>query len=176
MTDDPRYPVGRFAAPAAWDPALLPVWRSDIAQTPVRLRAAVHGLTDAQLDTPYRDGGWTVRQVIHHMFDSHANAYCRLKLAITEDNPTIKPYDEALWAELPDARRLPVASSLALLDGLHLRWVAAVDAMTPADLQRTYFHPEQNTSTPLWRMMALYAWHGRHHAAHITELRTRQHW
>ncbi|MGH7582876.1 MAG: YfiT family bacillithiol transferase [Gemmatimonadales bacterium] len=172
---DPRYPVGRFSAPAGRDAAALAGWRSDLSQLPERMRAAVGGLTDVQLDTPYREDGWTVRQVVHHVPDSHLNAYCRFKLALTEESPTIKPYLEARWAELPDAR-LPVAPSLALLDGLHARWLSLIDAMTPADWDRTFTHPEHQRTVTLWYTAAMYAWHSRHHVAHITALRARRAW
>ena len=176
MTDDPRYPIGRFAAPDTHDTPNVLNWRRDIAEAPAQLRSAVAGLEDSQLDTPYRDGGWTVRQVVHHVADSHLNAYCRVKLALTEDNPVIKPYLEAVWAELSDSRTLPVAPSLTLLEGLHRRWGALLESLTPADLARTFFHPEQNAAVPLWRVLALYSWHGKHHTAHILGLRARRGW
>lgn len=140
----------------------------------MRLRAAVEGLTEAQLDTPYRPGGWTVRQVVHHVPDSHLNAYIRMKLALTEDGPTIKPYDENLWAELSDSR-MPVDASLSLMDALHRRWVTVLRSLQPADFARTFLHPEAGVVS-LDRLIALYAWHGRHHVAHITSLRQRMGW
>jgi uncharacterized damage-inducible protein DinB len=142
---------------------------------PERLRAAVAGLDTAQLDTPYRQGGWTIRQVVHHVADSHANAYIRCKLALTEDWPTIKPYDEAAWANLADTRSLPVEISLSLIEALHVRWVALLESLSEEDFQKGYNHPalgRQNLATAL----ALYEWHSRHHTAHITSLRTRQGW
>ena len=173
--DDLRFPVGPFV----FDPATTPVKRAacirEIAEAPALMRAAVTGLTEAQIETPYRPGGWTVRQVVHHVPDSHLNAYCRYKLALTEDNPTIKPYDEAAWANLADTARTPVAVSLAALDALHTRWVALLEAMTPADFARPLQHPERGAISLDW-MLQLYAWHGRHHAAHVTALRAREGW
>jgi uncharacterized damage-inducible protein DinB len=172
---DPRYPLGRFQPPAHVDPALRASFVTQIAGLPNAMRAAVAGLDPAQLDTPYRDGGWTVRQVVHHVPDSHLNAYVRFKLALTEDGPTIRTYDQVRWAETSEARHGDVEPSLALLDGLHARWVAAIRA-TPAEaLARTFVHPEMGPFT-LDRLLALYAWHGRHHVAHITSLREREGW
>lgn len=173
---DLRYPVGKFAMPAEWNAATIAEWRRELAGLPASLRQAIAGLTDGQLDTPYRDGGWTVRQTVHHIADSHLNAYCRFRLALTEDNPTIKPYLEARWAELPDARSLDPAPSLAILDGIHTRWLALIDALTPADWQRTFVHPEHGRSVSLAQTAALYSWHSRHHVAHITHLRARNGW
>jgi uncharacterized damage-inducible protein DinB len=140
------------------------------------LRAAVTGLTDAQLDTPYRPGGWTVRQVVHHVPDSHMNAYTRFKLALTEDVPTIKPYDEAKWAELDDSKSKMVEHSLALLEALHARWVFLLERLKPADFDRKLNHPEWDAPMTLDMLLALYAWHGKHHVAHVTELRKRSGW
>ena len=176
MTTDPRYPIGRFVPPDHADDETISLWRRDIEEFPGLLSIAVTGLDDAQLDTPYRDAGWTVRQLVHHMADSHMNAYCRFKLALTEDNPTIKLYAEALWAELPEARALGVQPSLALLEGLHQRWAAMIVAMTPAQRARTFHHPASQQDVPLWRTLGLYAWHCRHHLAHITLLRTSRGW
>lgn len=147
-----------------------------IAETPGALRSAVAGLARDQLETPYRPGGWTVKQVVHHVPDSHLNAYVRFKLALTEDEPTIKPYNEAAWAELADSRRVPVEVSLELLDALHLRWVTILRSMDAADFRRGLVHPEQKKVLTLEQMLALYAWHGRHHVAHITSLRQREGW
>jgi uncharacterized damage-inducible protein DinB len=147
-----------------------------IARTPDDLRRAVQPLSAEQLDTPYRPGGWTVRQVVHHVPDSHLNAYIRFKLALTEDAPTIKPYDEARWAELSDSRDTPIDTSLTLLTSLHERWVRLLRAMKPADFARQVNHPEWSAPAPLDVFLALYAWHGPHHVGHITSLRTRMGW
>jgi len=169
--DELRYPVGRFNPAAAGS-------RTEQLQTlrelPERLRAAVSGLSDAQLDTPYRDGGWTVRQVVHHVADSHANSLIRVKLALTEDNPTIKAYDEAAWAKLPDSG-LPVDSSLAMTDAVHQRLIALLEQLSEADMQKTFQHPERGQVT-LANNLAIYAWHSRHHVAHIARLRERMGW
>ena len=142
---------------------------------PERLRAAVGGLSDPQLDTPYRPEGWTLRQVVHHVADSHANCYIRFKLALTEDWPTIKPYDEVAWANLSDSRRLPVEVSLAMLEALHGRWVGLLEAMSEEDFHKGYVHPEQGRQNRA-KALALYDWHSRHHTSHITSLRARQGW
>jgi DinB superfamily len=172
---DLQYPIGRFE------------WRGQnsaddrrrlidaIDQTPANLRAAVEDLADQQLDTPYRPGGWTVRQVTHHVPDSHMNAYIRFRLALTEAEPTIKPYDESRWAELADARTAPVETSLALLEALHLRWAMLLRSLSEADFARQFRHPEMGIVS-LDKNLALYAWHGRHHVAHIMFLRERMNW
>jgi hypothetical protein len=147
-----------------------------IAAAPAALRAAVAGLSDAQLDTPYRPGGWTVRQVVHHVPDSHLNAYVRIRLALTEDTPTIKPYEEARWAELPDARSLPVEASLTLLEALHARWVTLLGGLGAADGARRLRHPEHGRLMTVDELIAMYAWHGEHHVAHVTSLRARNGW
>jgi hypothetical protein len=147
-----------------------------IAAAPAALRAAVAGLSDAQLDTPYRPGGWTVRQVVHHVPDSHLNAYVRIRLALTENTPTIKPYEEARWAELPDARTLPIEASLGLLEGLHVRWVALLGGLGAADGARQFHHPEHGRLITVDELIAMYAWHGEHHVAHVTSLRLRNGW
>jgi uncharacterized damage-inducible protein DinB len=172
---DLQYPVGRFAWPDAVSPEDRRRYIDEIEQTPKNMRAAVTGLSDQQLDTPYRPGGWTVRQVVHHVPDSHLNSYLRFRLALTEDEPTIKPYDEARWAELTDARTAPVELSLALLDSLHKRWVLLLRSLAAADCSRKFRHPELGEVT-LEKNLALYAWHGRHHVAHITALRQRMGW
>ena len=173
---DLRYPIGRFSWPDTVNEQQRARWIDEIERAPLELRAAVSGLSPAQLDTPYRPGGWTARQVAHHVPDSHLNAYCRFKLALTEDEPTIKPYDEARWAELGDTRTVPLDVSLDLLDALHERWIALIRSMSAADMQRTFRHPEQNRVLRLDQVLALYAWHGRHHTAHITSLRDREGW
>jgi hypothetical protein len=176
VATDPRYPVGRFTRPDSLTPSERIAAIAVIEKAPAEMRSAVRRLTDAQLDTPYRDGGWTVRQVVHHVPDSHMNAYVRFKLALTEDVPTIKPYDEAKWAELPDGKNTPIEPSLALLENLHVRWVHVLRAMQPADFARKLNHPDWDVPLPLDSMLALYAWHSRHHVAHITGLRERQGW
>jgi DinB superfamily len=166
--DEVKYPIGRFrrlAGPLTQGERLEFI--NDIEQTPGVFRSLVKGLSDAQLDTTYRPGGWTVRQVVHHVPDSHMNAYIRFKLAVTEDNPTIKPYDESRWAELMDARTQPIAASLDLLDALHRRWVVVLRSMSDVDFRRTYFHPEMKSAVTLDQALAIYGWHGKHHAAHI---------
>ena len=172
---DPRYPVGKFVWPKKVTEDDRKQFIAQIEEAPARLRAAVAGLSDAQLDTPYREGGWTVRQVVHHLPDSHLNAYLRFKLALTEDEPTIKPYEQQLWAELPDGKSAPIEMSLQLLEWLHRRWVLVLNSMKPEDFARTFNHPELGVVT-LERNLAAYAWHGRHHVAHITELRKAKGW
>lgn len=174
MTDDPRYPIGPFAAYSA-TPETRRGAIADIAALPAHIRTAVVGLHDGQLDTPYRDGGWTVRQLVHHVADSHMNGFIRVKLALTEDNPTIKPYDENAWARLRDVK-LPIELSLSLLDAVHARWVAVYEGMASADFDRTFFHPEMQQTVSLDRHTQIYSWHSRHHVAHITELRKRMGW
>jgi len=176
VTEDLRYPIGRFSFDGSATPQLRERWIGEIAATPGALRAAVTELTPSQLDTPYRDQGWTVRQVVHHVPDSHLNAYTRTKLALTEDEPVIKPYNEARWAELPDVRATPVETSLALLESLHRRWVLLLRSLGPVELGRRFRHPEYDRTMGLDEMLALYAWHGRHHVAHITSLRSRMGW
>jgi hypothetical protein len=176
MATDPRYPLGKFKYDGVATPEVRAHRIEDVSKAPAALRAAVKGLTPPQLDTPYRDGGWTVRQLVHHVPDSHLNAYLRFKLALTEDTPTIKPYDQERWARLADTQTVPPEVSLALLDAVHQRWVAILKSMTPADWERAYRHPEYNRVVPLDEVLAMYAWHGRHHVAHITGLRQREGW
>jgi uncharacterized damage-inducible protein DinB len=172
---DPRYPIGKFQ----WSGEATAKERAEriaqIAACPAGLRTAVQDLDDAQLDTPYRDGGWTVRQVVHHVPDSHMNAYVRFKLGLTEDTPTIKPYEENSWAQLPDSRTAPIGMSLDLLESVHARWVLVLRAMRDTDFARRINHPESGVQT-LDRVLALYAWHGRHHIAHVTSLREKRGW
>ena len=172
---DLRYPIGPFTYAGESSEEQRRVFIDRVEATPARLRAAVKGLTPEQLDTPYRPGGWTVRQLVHHVSDSHLNAFTRFKLALTEDIPTIKPYLEARWAELADAKA-PIAPSLDLLEALHKRWVVLLRSLSPADWQREYLHPEHNRKMSLDQTLALYSWHGRHHVAHITALRERNSW
>jgi hypothetical protein len=172
---DPRYPIGKFTFSGPPDEEQRKRLIDDIAQAPAALRVAVQGLSPKQIETPYRDGGWTVRQVIHHVPESHMNAYIRFKLALTEDAPTIKPYMEDRWAKLPDVQSTPLEVSLNLLDSLHDRWVRLLRSLQPQDWKRTFNHPELGMM-PLEKHLALYSWHGRHHAAHITELRKKMGW
>jgi hypothetical protein len=174
-TPDLRYPIGPFRRPAGLGAEERAAAIAAIVEAPARLRAAVAGLTPAQLDTPYRPGGWTVRQLVHHVPDSHLNAYVRCKLALTEDAPTIRPYHEDRWAELPEASSAPIEPSLALLESLHLRWELALRGMAPADWERPLVHPDSGRQS-VAQLIALYAWHGRHHVAHVTELRRREGW
>jgi hypothetical protein len=174
-SSDLRYPVGTFSFPDAVSAGDRSTFVGLVAETPAKLRAAIGGLSDEQLDTPYRPGGWTVRQVVHHVPDSHLNSYTRFRLALTEDEPTIKPYHEDRWAELPDARTAPVEVSLRLLECLHARWVALLRSLTDAEWKRTFRHPELGLVS-LEQNAALYAWHGRHHVAHILNLRERKGW
>jgi len=172
---DLQYPVGRFEFPREVSSEDRARFIQEIADTPANLRAAVAGLSAEQLDTPYRPGGWTVRQVVHHVPDSHMNSYVRFRLALTEDEPTIKPYDEARWAELPDSRKGRIETSLALLESLHERWVLLLRSLSDGDFRRQFRHPELG-AVSLEKNLALYAWHGRHHVAHITSLRERMGW
>jgi uncharacterized damage-inducible protein DinB len=172
---DLRYPIGKLTYDSDVTPGKRTAWIRQIAETPAALRAALTGLTDTQLDTPYRPDGWTVRQVVHHVPDSHMNAVVRFKLALTETNPTIKPYKEAEWARLADVRLTPVETSLQILDALHRRWVLLLESMQPEDFARPLVHPENGPMT-LDRLLQVYAWHGRHHVGHITALRQRENW
>lgn len=174
-TADPRFPVGKFRWEDGAGEAERAEWIAQIAAAPAQFRDALQGLSEEQLDTPYRDGGWTVRQLAHHIPDSHINAYVRLKLGLTEDNPVIKPYEEDAWARLDDTSSTPVDVSMTLLDALHQRWVNTLRGV-PADAwSRTVRHPERGLMR-LDQLLALYAWHGRHHVAHITALRERMGW
>jgi hypothetical protein len=173
-TDD-RYPIGKFELPATIDAATTKAWIDAIEALPGAIAKAVSGLDAAQLATPYRDGGWTVRQVVHHVPDSHMNAYIRCKMAATEDAPTIKPYEEAEWAELVDVRDVPIEISLQLLDALHRRWVVFLRSLSDEQLERPLVHPVSGLHM-IRTMCGLYAWHGRHHTAHVTRLRERMGW
>lgn len=174
-TPDLRYPVGKFKFPESVSLAERLQFVGEIAATPEQLRSAIQGLSDQQLDTPYRPSGWTVRQVVHHVPDSHLNSYVRFRWALTEDEPAIKTYHEDRWAELPDARTAPVEVSLRLLECLHARWVGLLRSLTDQDWKRTFRHPDLGLIS-LEKNAALYAWHGRHHVAHITALRKRMGW
>jgi len=173
---DLRYPIGKFRYEADVAGTRQREWIDAIAAAPAAFRAAVAGLTPAQMDTPYRPDGWTVRQVVHHVPDSHLNAYVRFKRALTEDQPTIKPYDEARWAELSDTRTVAPAVSLDLLESLHARWVGLLRALAADDYRRTFHHPEHGRPLTLDEVLGMYAWHGQHHVAHITSLRRREGW
>jgi hypothetical protein len=175
MEPDLRYPIGKFEPVTSLTPDERRAGIDAIAAAPARLTSAVAGLTPAQLDTPYRTGGWTVRQLVHHLPDSHLNSYIRFKLALTEDEPTVKTYDEGLWAELADAKTAPIEPSLALFENLHTRWVMFLRSFTPADWARKFRHPEWGL-VPLDFVLAQYSWHGKHHVAHITALRERNGW
>jgi hypothetical protein len=170
-----QYPIGKLILEKDATPARQTAWIRDIAEMPGKLRAAVKGLSAAQLDTPYREGGWTVRQVVHHLADSHLNAFVRFKLALSESNPTIKPYQQAAWAEMPDVKGVDIAHSLAILEGLHARWAILLSTLKAEDYQRTFNHPENGLNT-LDRALQTYAWHSLHHVAHITTLRKARGW
>lgn len=172
---DLSYPIGKFDFAQTVSPSAIPGMISDVEELPGNLRAAANGLDTKQLDTPYRPGGWTVRQTIHHVADSHMNSFIRFRLALTETEPTIRPYDQTLWAELADARTAPVELSLQLLEGMHARWVALLKSLAKADFSRMFRHPEIGL-VRLDTNLALYAWHGKHHTAHITRLRERMGW
>jgi uncharacterized damage-inducible protein DinB len=172
---DLRYPVGPFTLDGVVTDEKRRLWTAEIAAAPGHLRAAVDGLDDERLDTPYRPGGWTVRQVVHHVADSHLNAYVRMRLALTEPNPTVRAYDQAAWAALNDASIAPPAVSLALLEALHRRWVLLLTSLDPGDWSRPLQHSDAGPMT-VDTLLQLYAWHGRHHTAHITELRKREGW
>jgi len=172
---DARYPIGKFSFEGVLSEAQRKRFIEDIEQAPAALREAAKDLSPPQLDTPYREGGWTVRQVAHHVPDSHMNAYVRFKLALTEDEPTIKPYAEDRWAELPDTQSTPLEVSLTLLDSLHSRWARLLRSLKPEDWKRMFRHPELGLVS-LEKNLALYSWHGQHHVAHIRELRKRMGW
>ena len=173
---DARFPIGHFETNGDITEAQRMEWMNDIEQLPSLLAAAVKDLTQEQLDTPYRDGGWTVRQVVHHIADSHMNSFMRFKLALTEDRPTIKPYYEDRWAELADTVRAPIDLSLTLIEALHTRWGLLLRSMSESDYARSFFHPESEMFVRLDYNLGTYSWHGRHHLAHITTLAKRLGW
>ena len=175
MTTDLSYPIGKFQRPASLTSAEFESAVARLATQPARLREAIHDLTAAQVDTPYRPGGWSVRQLAHHVADSHMNMYIRLKLALTEDNPTIKPYDQDAWVLLSDISEIPVETSMVLFDAVHQRALSVLRSMSADDRARVFMHPE-NGPTRIDQMTALYAWHGDHHIAHVTGLRERMGW
>lgn len=172
---DHRYPIGKYE-PRQFSELQKQEWLNDIKFLPLALENAVLNLDEAQINTPYRDGGWTVAQLIHHVADSHINAYCRFKLGLTEENPTIRPYDQQGWSELSDSRNIPVNVSITLLHALHTRWYDILVNMTDDDFNRTIVHPEHQKQMSLWYLLGMYAWHSRHHTAHITHLRERMRW
>jgi uncharacterized damage-inducible protein DinB len=172
---DPRYPIGKWDRRDMLTPGERAAMIAQISEVPARMRTAIAGLDEAQLDTPYREGGWTVRQVVHHVPDSHLNSYTRFKLALTEEEPTIRPYDEAKWAALSDSRDTPVETSLTMLGALHDRWTILLRAMSDDDFRRTLRHPDIGVMS-LDALLSLYAWHGRHHVGHVTSLRERMGW
>jgi hypothetical protein len=168
-----RYPIGVFKKPEIVTPEMLSGWISDIEALPAQLRAAVEGLTEEQLLLPYRPDGWTIRQTVNHTADSHANAFIRFKLALTEENPTIKPYEEQLWAELEDGKNAPIEWSLVMLEMIHKRWIMLLKSMTEEQFDRKFMHPETKHLNALRTVTGMYSWHGKHHTAHITSLRSR---
>lgn len=171
---DPRYPIGKYE-PQPFDNDLKERWLYDIKYLPTDLEMAITNLDEYQLDTPYREGGWTVKQLVHHVADSHANAYIRFKLGLTEDNPAVKPYEEKEWALLNDVQTVPINVSLTLLHALHQRLFATLKDLTDEQWQRTVFHP-QHKEISLWVLLGMYSWHGKHHTAHITTLREQNNW
>lgn len=172
---DLRYPIGKYA-PKPFSTEQKEEWLADIKFLPQAIEHAITNLNEAQLHTQYREGGWTVNQVVHHVADSHINAYCRFKLGLTEENPTIRPYDENLWAVTTDVQNLPINISITLLHALHSRWHEFLKNFSDQDFQRTIYHPEHKKEFTLWELLGSYAWHGRHHTAHITTLRERRGW
>lgn len=173
--EDLRYPIDKYQ-PQPFSEKQLEEWLIDITNLPQHLENAVLNLDETQVNTPYRPEGWTVKQLVHHVADSHMNAYIRFKLGLTEDNPTIKPYNEAAWATLSDTRNLPFNLSITILHALHARWVEILKAINIDEWNRTVFHPEQKKEVTLWYLLGMYAWHSRHHTAHITALRERMKW
>jgi len=171
-----RYPIGKFKPHVNIGEDDIKRWIEQLEKFSQQMRNAVTGLTESQLDTPYREGGWTIRQVVHHVPDSHLNAYLRFKLALTEDNPAIRPYLEDRWAELPDSKSAPIDNSLDLLESIHKRWAVVLRNMSPADYKRTFYHPETKVTRSLEVVLALYDWHSKHHLAHVTELKKRMGW
>jgi uncharacterized damage-inducible protein DinB len=175
MSIDPRYPIGKYE-PQPYSEKQKQAWLLDLQFLPEALERAITNLDQAQLDTPYREGGWTVRQLVHHVADSHMNAYIRFKLGLTEDKPTIKPYEEQEWALLADNQAVPINVSLTLLHALHIRWVATIKNLSEEQWNRLVIHPAANREMSLWFLLGLYAWHGNHHVAHVTTLRENKQW
>ena len=175
MTIDPRYPIGEYE-PLPFSEELKLKWLGIIKELPYQLEDAIRNLDEVQINTPYRDGGWTVKQLVHHVADSHMNAYIRFKLGLTEDNPVIKPYEEKKWAEMNDTKNLPINISLTLLHALHLRWTEILTGMRENEWNRTLEHPQYKKTMTLWYLLGMYAWHSLHHTAHITTLREQKGW
>ena len=172
---DTKFPIGKYE-PQPFSENQKEAWLNDIKFLPQSLEYSVLNLDAAQLNTPYRDGGWTVKEVVHHVADSHINAYCRFKLGLTENNPTIRPYEQDLWAQLSDTQNLPINISLTLLHALHARWYEILRNMGDADWNKTIVHPEHGKTFTLWHLLGMYAWHGKHHVAHVRNLREKMGW
>lgn len=172
---DLRYPIGHYT-PKPYSEAQRDEWLADVRFLPEAIEHALSNLDESQLQTPYREGGWTVHQLVHHVADSHLNAYCRFKLGFTEESPTIKPYEEGLWAQTADVKALPVNVSVTLLHALHQRWTSFLESLSEHDYSRTVYHPEKKVELTLWHLLGMYAWHSRHHTAHIITLRERKRW
>ncbi len=175
IADNFKYPIGKYE-PKPFSLEQKNAWLSDIQNLPQLLETEVQTLDETQLETPYRDGGWTVKQLVHHIADSHMNAYIRFKLGLTEDNPTIKPYEEQLWATMEDTKQLPINISLTILHAVHTRWHCILKNITDDQWNRTVVHPEHGTQMTLWFLLGMYAWHSKHHTAHITALKSRKSW
>ncbi len=173
--DNQQYPIGKYVE-QPFSEKQLQEWLNDIRFLPENLEHAVLNLDEAQLETPYRDGGWTVKQLVHHVADSHMNAYIRFKLGLSEENPTIKPYNQDAWAQMPDTKNLPINLSFTILHAVHRRWYEILINITPEQWNRTVVHPEYNKQMTLWHLLGMYAWHSRHHTAHINSLRERKGW
>jgi len=175
MEKDPKYPIGKYEA-QPFSESQKKKWLADIQFLPNELEQAIENLDEAQLQTPYRDGGWTVHQLVHHLADSHMNSFIRFKLALTEDNPTIKPYEENAWSEMADVTKEPINVSITLLYALHKRWLTLLQNMSDADFEKTLFNPQRRGQLTLWEMLGIYAWHGKHHVEHIKTLKENKGW
>lgn len=175
MSIDPSYPIGKYE-PKEKSESQKDEWLADLRFLPKAIEHAISNLDEHQLQTPYREGGWTVHQLVHHVADSHMNAYCRFKLGYTEENATIRPYEEKLWAQTADVEKLPVNVSLTILHALHMRWVSFLESFTDEDWQKTILHPQHGKQFTLWHLLGMYAWHSRHHVAHITTLKEQRGW
>jgi uncharacterized damage-inducible protein DinB len=175
MEKDPKYPIGKYEA-QPFSESQKKKWIADIQFLPNELEQAIENLDEAQLQTPYRDGGWTVHQLVHHLADSHMNSFIRFKLALTEDNPTIKPYEENAWSEMADVTKEPINVSITLLYALHKRWLTLLQNMSDADFEKTLFNPQRRGQLTLWEMLGIYAWHGKHHVEHIKTLKENKGW